>query len=161
MNQGNIFPVQTYRRGGFLISTNPDRLDLEVIHDFLANQAYWSPGITSEQVARFVQHSLCFGVYDIGHAAPRQIGFGRVITDFTTFAYLADVFILPDWRGQGVGQWLIQCILSHPELQGLRKWTLNTQDAHGLYQRFGFKINPHPEKHMVWRPRRAKQAGDQ
>ncbi|HEX6386774.1 MAG TPA: GNAT family N-acetyltransferase [Anaerolineae bacterium] len=151
MAPNHQFPIQEYRRTGFVVSTDPNRLDVDVIHNFLANEAYWSPGIAREVVARAMEHSLCFGVYD---GDGRQVGFARVITDFTTFAYLADVFMLRPYRGQGLGKWLVECMLAHPELQGLRKWTLNTQDAHGLYRRFGFQPNPHPENHLVYRPMR-------
>ncbi len=146
----DLFPIQEYNRDGFQISTDPARLDLDVIHNFLANEAYWSPGVAREKVARQMQHSLCFGLY----AGTQQAGFARVISDFTTFAYLADVFILLPFRGQGLGKWLVQTILAHPELQGLRRWTLHTQDAHSLYQRYGFKNDLHPENYLILRPNR-------
>jgi GNAT superfamily N-acetyltransferase len=135
-----------------LVRTDPARLDQAVIYDFLANESYWSPGITPEKVARLVRHSLCFGVYAPAENGLRQVGFARTITDFTTFAYLADVFVLRPYRGQGLGKWLIQCMLAHPELQGLRKWTLNTKDAYGLYRPFGFKPDPKPQNYLVFRP---------
>lgn len=141
----NLFPIQEYEWNGFQISTDPARLDLDVIHNFLANEAYWSPGVAREQVARQMRYSLCFGLY----AGTQQAGFARVISDFTTFAYLADVFILRPFRGQGLGKWLVQTILAHPELQGLRRFTLNTRDAHRLYRQFGFDNHPHPENHLV------------
>lgn len=144
----DLFPVQEYERGGFQISTDPARLDLAVIHDFLANEAYWSPGVAREKVARQMRHSLCFGLY----AGEQQAGFARIISDFTTFAYLADVFVLRPFRGQGLGKWLVQTILAHPDLQGLRKFTLNTQDAHGLYRQFGFDNDPKPENFLLFRP---------
>ncbi|MCP4424602.1 MAG: GNAT family N-acetyltransferase [Chloroflexi bacterium] len=144
----NLFPIQEYKRDGFVISTDPTRFDLDVIHAFLANEAYWSPDVPRETVARQMRHALCFGLYS-GEA---QAGFARVITDFTTFAYLADVFVLRPYRGRGLGKWLTLTILAHPELQGLRKWTLNTQDAHGLYQKFGFKNDPQPENYLLFRP---------
>lgn len=149
MALNHLFPVEECHRDGFLISTDPDKLDVDVIHHFLANEAYWSPGIAREVITRAMEHSLCFGVYDRNG---RQAGFARVITDFTTFAYLADVFILRPYRGRGLGKWLVQCMLAHPQLQGLRKWTLDTRDAHGLYQRFGFEPNPRPENYLVYRP---------
>jgi GNAT superfamily N-acetyltransferase len=144
----HLFPIQEYERDGFQISTDPARLDLAVIHDFLANEAYWSPGVAREKVARQMRHSLCFGVY----AAEQQAGFARIISDFTTFAYLADVFILRPFRGQGLGKWLVQTILAHPELRGLRRFTLNTQDAHDLYRQYGFVNDPHPENYLLFRP---------
>jgi GNAT superfamily N-acetyltransferase len=152
MTVNDDIPVYDYHRDGFLISTDPARLDLDVIHDFLANEAYWSPGVAREKVARAMRHSLCFGVYALEAAGARQVGFARVISDFTTFAYVADVFIVRPYRGQELGKWLVQCMLSHPELQGLRKWTLNTRDAHGLYEQFGFAPNPQPENHLLFRP---------
>jgi GNAT superfamily N-acetyltransferase len=142
------FPIQEYTRDGFQISTDPARLNVDVIHNFLANEAYWSPGVSREKVARQMKHSLCFGVY----AGDQQAGFARVISDFTTFAYLADVFILRPFRGQGLSKWLVQTILAHPELQGLRRFTLNTRDAHGLYRQFGFNNDPHPENYLLFRP---------
>jgi GNAT superfamily N-acetyltransferase len=143
-----LFPVQEFERDEFVISTDPARFDLDVIHHFLANEAYWSRGVAREKVVRQLQHSLCFGIF----SGAEQVGFARAITDFTTFAYLADVFVLRPYRGRGLGKWLISCMLAHPELQGLRRWTLNTQDAHGLYQRYGFKSEPKPENYLVFRP---------
>lgn len=152
MTLNHTFPPQVYNRDGFVISTDPARLDLDVIHDFLANEAYWSPGVAREKVERALEHSLCFGLYAVEPAGERQVGFARAITDVTTFAYLADVFVLRPYRGQGLGKWLVHCILAHPELQGLRRWTLNTRDAHGLYRPFGFVPNPNPENHLIYRP---------
>jgi GNAT superfamily N-acetyltransferase len=144
----DLFPVQEYTREGFVISTDPARLDRHLIHQFLADESYWSPGVPREKVERQMQHSFCFGVY----SGQQQVGFARVITDFAAFAYLADVFIIRPFRGRGLGKWLIECIIAHPELQGLRRWTLNTQDAHGLYGRYGFKQEPKPENYLVCRP---------
>ena len=115
------------------ISTDPERLDLDVIHGFLTD-CYWAQGIPRETVARSLRGSLCFGVYHAGV----QVGFARVITDRATFAYLADVFVLPAHRGHGLGKHLLARIKSHPDLQGLRRWFLGTRDAHGLYSQFGF-----------------------
>ena len=140
-----------WRRPPYTISTDRSRLDLDVIHDFLANEAYWSPGVDREVVARSLENALCFGIY---HGA-EQVGLARVISDFATFAYIADVFVRPSHRGQGLGKWLVETMLAHPELQGLRKWTLDTQDAHDLYARFGFVQAP-AGKHMEYRP--GKQA---
>ena len=141
-------PNLAVEKDGFQISTDPARLDLAVIHKFLANEAYWSPGVSLEKVARQLQFSLCFGVYK----GKQQVGFARVISDFTTFAYVADVFVLRPYRGLGLGKWLVQTILRHPELQNLRKFTLNTQDAHALYRQFGFDNDPRPENYLVFRP---------
>jgi len=133
---------------GYVISSDPARLDLDVIHGFIA-QSYWAKGIPRQLVSRMIQNSLCWGVY---HAAG-QIGFARVITDKATFAYLADVFILPEHRGKGLSKALVATILAHPDLQGLRRWMLVTADAQSLYEQFGFKVVPHPERHMeIHRP---------
>ena len=132
------------RRGEFLISTDPARLDLDVIHGFLTN-CYWSKGIPREVVARSIEHSLCFGVYD-GSGA--QVGFARVISDFATVAYLGDVFMLESHRGRGLSKWLMESITQHPALQGLRRWILLTRDAHGLYTKFGFTPVKAPERYM-------------
>ena len=121
-------------RGMYQISTNTSRLDISVIHRFLS-EAYWSPGIDRETVERSIEHSLPFGIY----LDTEQVGFARVISDRATFAYIADVFIVPTHRGQGLGKWLVDVILGHPELQGLRLWMLRTRDAHGLYEQFGFQ----------------------
>jgi N-acetylglutamate synthase-like GNAT family acetyltransferase len=120
--------------GRFLISTDKSKLDLDVIHEFLSH-SYWAAGIPRETVARSIENSLCFGVYD--HA--NQIGFARVVTDFATYAYVADVFILEPYRDRGLGKELMASIMTHPRLQGLRRWSLGTRDAQGLYAQFGFK----------------------
>lgn len=122
-------------RDGFTISTDPARLDLDVIHAFLIH-SYWAEGIPRGVVTRGIEHSLNFGLYAPDGA---QIGFARAITDRATFAYLGDVFVLEKWRGRGLGLWLVECVLAHPDLQGLRRWMLVTRDAHGIYERFGFE----------------------
>ena len=125
------------------ISSDPARLDLDAIHDFLS-QSYWSPGIPRSVVERAIANSLCFGVYRSGV----QVGFARVITDKATFAYLAEVFILSEHQGQGLAQRLLTEVLQHPELQGLRRMLLFTRDAHTLYAKFGFKPLANPERVM-------------
>jgi ribosomal protein S18 acetylase RimI-like enzyme len=133
---------------GYVISSDPALLNLEVIHGFIA-QSYWAKAIPKPLVERMIQNSLCWGVY---HRAA-QVGFARVITDKATFAYLADVFILPEHRGRGLSKVLVETILAHPDLQGLRRWMLVTADAQGLYEPFGFRAVPHPERHMeIHRP---------
>ena len=132
------------RRGEFLISTDPNRLDLDVIYEFLTN-CYWSKGIPREVVARSIEHSLCFGVYD-GNGV--QVGFARVVSDFATVAYLGDVFILETHRGRGLSKWLMESITQHPALQGLRRWILLTRDAPELYKKFGFTPVKAPERYM-------------
>lgn len=136
--------VVEFRRGDFLISTDPTRLDLDVIHGFLTN-SYWAKDIPRELVARSIEHSLSFGVYD-GSGA--QVGFARVISDFATYAYIADVFVLESDRGRGLGKSLMECILQHPALQGLRRWNLTTRDAHALYAQSGFRPLNFPERYM-------------
>jgi GNAT superfamily N-acetyltransferase len=125
------------------ITTDPSRLDLDVIHHFLA-RSYWAAGIPREIVARAVGRSLCFGAFD----GPDQVGFARVISDYATYAYVSDVFVLPSHRGRGVGKQLMAAIVAHPELQGLRRWTLFTRDAHGLYRQYGFAEPRYPERLM-------------
>lgn len=132
------------KQGNFFISTDVSRLDLGVIHSFLT-QSYWANGIPLDIVKKSIENSLCFGVYNQG----RQVGFARVITDYATFAYLADVFVLPSERGQGLSKWLMQTIKEHPKLQGLRRWMLATRDAHGLYEKYGFERVIDPDKLMV------------
>lgn len=132
-----------WNRGDYIISTDPARLDLEVIHDFLST-SYWATGRSVETISRSIGNSLAFGVYKQG----RQIGFARVITDYATLAWIADVFILDEFRGQGLSKWLMGVITTHPELQGFRRWILATKDAHGLYEKFGFTELRRPERWM-------------
>jgi GNAT superfamily N-acetyltransferase len=129
---------------GYEISTDPARLDLDVIHGFLRT-AYWSPGVERAVVEKAIRHSLVFGLYAPDGA---QVGFGRVVTDRAVFGYLADVFVLPDHRGQGLGVWLVETIVAHPDVQGLRRFILGTADAHGLYARFGFEPLLRPERFL-------------
>jgi ribosomal protein S18 acetylase RimI-like enzyme len=128
---------------GFEISTDPARLDIALIHEFLSG-SYWAQGRSRALVELSIKHSLCFGVYLAG----RQVGFARVISDCAVFAYMADVFVLPEFRGRGIGKELVRTILKHPDLQGLKVFLLRTRDAHGLYSRFGFGSVPHPEEMM-------------
>ena len=136
----------------YLISTDPAKLDLHLIHQFLSEHSYWARGIPRDVVARSIANSLCFGVYGGENATPIpdwcQVGFARVATDRATFAYLADVFILPEHRGQGLSKRLMEAILAHPDLQGLRRWMLATADAHELYRRYGFTALSHPDRFM-------------
>jgi GNAT superfamily N-acetyltransferase len=157
----NPIPIQEYGRPGFLISADPAKLDSTAVHDYLSNHSYWAKGISRETVARSLENSLCFGVYALNGRTRQQIGLARVITDYATFGYLSDVYILAEWRGQGLGKWLISVILAHPALQTVRKITLDTRDAHGLYTPFGFQINPTPEKHMVFRFQRTLTSPEQ
>ncbi|MEO8482858.1 MAG: GNAT family N-acetyltransferase [Acidobacteriota bacterium] len=131
------------RQDALLISTDPARLDVRAIHAYLT-RSYWASGIPLETVERCIQGAICFGVYDEG----RQIGFARVITDRATFAYLADVYILESHQGRGLGKWLMRVIMAHPDLQRLRRFSLATRDAHGLYAQFGFTPLRAPDRHM-------------
>jgi GNAT superfamily N-acetyltransferase len=120
-----------------------------LIHDFLANRSYWALGRPLEVARRSLEYSLCFGLYERG----KQVGFARVVTDRATFAWPCDVFVLEAYRGRGLSKWLIESVMSHPDLQGLRRVLLGTREAHGLYERFGFKPLADPIGFMeVFRP---------
>jgi GNAT superfamily N-acetyltransferase len=125
------------------ISTDKSKLQIEVIHNFVT-QSYWGKGRTKEEVAQTIAHSLCFGVYQ----NEQQIGFARVATDYTVFAYLMDVFILPEYRGNGYSKQLMDAVVKDEALKKCRTWLLKTSDAHGLYKQFGFQELLHPEKLM-------------
>ncbi|MEK4066192.1 GNAT family N-acetyltransferase [Peribacillus sp. FSL R5-0717] len=136
---------------GFSISTNKKYLDVDVIHDFLIHEAYWSKGITKETVIKSIENTtLCFGVYkgEIGNEGCDQVGFARVITDLATYAYLCDVFILPDYRKLGLSKWLMDVITDHSELKKVRRFMLATNDAHSLYKKYGFNEIDKPELFM-------------
>jgi GNAT superfamily N-acetyltransferase len=141
--------AQEWKRGDYTISTDPKRLDLKTIHDYLSNQSYWAPGIPMETVQRSIQNSLPFGLYH----KDKMAGFGRVITDYATFGYIGDIFVLDEHRGQGLSKWMVELMLAHPDLQGFRRWILLTRDAQGLYKRFGFVMPLNPERYMErWTP---------
>jgi len=136
-----------HERDGYEISTDPDRLDVDAIHRFLSEEAYWSPAdVPRERVDRAIAGSLCFGIY-----APdgSQAAFGRAVTDYASFAFVADVFVLGPHRGRGLGVWLIEAMVGHPDLAPVRRFVLATADAHGLYRRFGFAALPDPERYMA------------
>ena len=135
--------IPEHRKGKFVISTDKERIDLDIVHGFLT-ESYWASGIPREVVARSIKNSLCFGVYGDG----KQVGFARVISDYATYAYIGDVFVLESYRGHGLGKWLMECVMRHPRLQGLRRWGLATSDAHGLYAKFGFTPLKTPDRHM-------------
>ncbi len=149
------------RRGELLVSTDAARLDPDVIYRFLTT-CYWAKGISRDVVGKSIQHSLCFGIYDEGDGnsavpataarsgAPRarQVGFARVISDYATIAYLGDVFVVENYRGRGLSKWMMECMMQHPLLQGLRRWILLTRDAHELYAKFGFTRLKAPERYM-------------
>jgi GNAT superfamily N-acetyltransferase len=132
-----------WRREGFVISTDRDRLDRTAIHAFLAD-TYWARDIPRSVVDRSIENSMTFGLF----AGDRQVGFARVITDRATFAYVADVFIVPSHRGRGLAQWLMEVIRAHPDLQGLRRWVLLTRDAHQLYRKVGFASVENADRYM-------------
>jgi GNAT superfamily N-acetyltransferase len=133
-----------WNQGEYTISTDPARLDIAMIHQYLSTSSYWAAGRPLELVRRSIRHSLPFGVY----RGTAQIGFARVVTDYATFAWLADVFVLPEFQGQGIGKWLVGVIVEHPSLQGLRRFVLTTKDAHGLYAQYGFGPLSTPERFM-------------
>ena len=131
-----------------MLSTDPARLDLALIHQYLSEESYWARGIPFEVVRRSIDNSICFGIYKNG----QQVAFSRVISDLATYAWIGDVFVLPAQRKQGLGKWLVEAMLQHPDLQGLRRWTLATSDAHDFYARYGFSPIEQPERLMEMRP---------
>jgi len=135
-------------RDDFAISTDRQRLDLDVVHDYLAS-SYWAAGMPRAVLERGIENSLAFGIY----RRDEQVGFARVITDLATYAYLSDLFVLEEYRGQGLSKWLMECILAHPGLQGLRRFALFTRDAQGLYERYGFAPSRSPSTYLErWTP---------
>jgi len=138
-----------WHRDNYTISTDRTRLDMEMLVRFLHDEAYWAKGRSREVIERSIAHSENFGVYcKQEDGTEEQVGFARLVTDYATFGYLCDVFILPSERGHGLGKWLMQCILVHPELQGFKWWYLRTRDAHGLYKQFGFRPLAEPDRSM-------------
>ena len=131
-------------RGNYTIDTDKSKLDLNAIQLFLTNESYWAKERTLEQTTKAIENSICFGLYN----ETRLIGFARVVSDQATFAYIGDVFVIGEFRGQGLSKWLMEMMLEHPDLQGLRRWIFATQDAHGLYRQFGFEELKHPERWM-------------
>ena len=130
--------------GEYSIDTDKERLQLDVIQKFLVDDSYWAQGRTIEQTQRALDNSVCFGLYH----EDKQIGFARVVSDFATFAYLGDVFVLKEFRRRGLSKWLMETIISQPELQGLRRWVLATRDAHTLYEKYGFHSLKFPDRWM-------------
>ncbi len=133
-----------WQKGEYTISTDPARLQIDAIHNFLTQESYWAKERTLEQTRTAIKNSLPFGVY----TGENLIGFARVVTDYATFAYVGDVFILEEFRGQGLSVWLMETILNHPDLQGFRRWLLATRDAHALYEKFDFTALKFPERWM-------------
>ncbi len=147
--------IYTAQKDNFIISTDKEKLQLPVIHTYLSEESYWAKNISMELVQKTIDGSYCFGLYDISDktiSGGKQIGYARVITDYATFGYLADVFIVKPCRGKGLSKWLIEEIMACPALQGFRRWMLATKDAHGLYTQFGFTPLPHPERIMQFNP---------
>jgi GNAT superfamily N-acetyltransferase len=138
--------MKTYEavNNGFLISTDKSKLDITFIHHYLSAASYWAKNIPLQYVQRSIEHSFCFGIYKNSE----QAGFARLITDYTTYAYLADVFIATPYRGMGLSKWMIEYITTNPEVQGLRRWMLATRDAHTLYEKFGFAAPDKPQNIM-------------
>jgi len=133
------------RRDGFTITTDPKLFDIDAIHEFLSEKAYWCLGVPRPVLENAIDRSLCFGLLE----GRRQIGFARMVTDRATFAWLCDVYVIESHRGRGLGDWLIATVLEHPDLQGLRRMVLATRDAHALYRRNGFEALPMPERWMA------------
>ncbi|QEC65703.1 GNAT family N-acetyltransferase [Mucilaginibacter ginsenosidivorans] len=129
---------------GYSISTDKSLIDFDAVYNYLENESYWAKGVTAERLRKAIDNSMCFGIHKDG----KQAGFARVVTDKATFAYLCDVFVLDAYRGIGLSKWLMQTIMEHPELKGLRRWSLATSDAHGLYQQFGFVPLSKPDNWM-------------
>lgn len=136
--------AHVWQRNEYEISDDRLRLDLKLIHKYLSTESYWATGRDTQTVERSIQNSLSFGVYKNG----KQVGFARVLTDYATFAWIADVFVLTEHRGQGLSKWLMEVILAHPDLQGFRRWVLATKDAHELYRKYGFQELKRPERWM-------------
>ena len=147
---------ELWQRGEYTISTDPSRLDINLIHDFISNDSYWGRGRARDVVQRSIENSIVFGVYE----RDQQVGFARVVTDYATFAWVADVFVVPEHRGRGLSKWLMEIIIAHPKLQGFRRWVLATKDAHGLYERFGFIPLHRPERWMERPDPNMKEAPD-
>jgi GNAT superfamily N-acetyltransferase len=131
-------------RGTLRLSTLAEEMDVDAVHAYLSGESYWARGIPRAVVARAIQHSLCVGVFD----GAAQVAFARAITDRATYAYLADVYVLEPYRGRGVSKWMMETLVAHPDLQGLRRWGLMTKDAHGLYAQFGFTPLADPDRAM-------------
>lgn len=138
--------IQSWPKDDFICTTDKSKLQIEAIHQFLGERSYWAKGRSLEAVKRSIDNSLCFGIY----LQEKQVAFARVVTDYTIYAYLLDVFVMEDQRGVGLGKFLMNCIMDHPELKGIKRWMLGTEDAHGLYEKYGFaplkKIEIHMER---------------
>ncbi|MGH9823066.1 MAG: GNAT family N-acetyltransferase [Blastocatellia bacterium] len=145
-----------WQRDEFVISTDKRRLDLDLIHGYLSGESYWATGRPRDVTERSIENSLAFGIYK----GSRQVGFARVITDYATLAWIADVFVLQEFRGQGLSKWLMDVMITHPGLQGFRRWLLATKDAHGLYQKYGFGELRNPGRWMERHDRNCIESPD-
>src|ERR1700719_2950776 len=135
------YPDRT--NGSYSVTADRGRIDVDAVHAFLT-RSFWARGISKALVAKSIEHSLCFGVFD----QQAQVAFARVVTDYSTYAYLCDVYVVEEYRDQGLGKWMMEFVMAHPGLQGLRRFQLVTRDAHGLYTRFGFGAPDYPERQM-------------
>lgn len=151
--------MQSWKRGRFVVSTDPALLDVDVVHRWLSESSYWVPGIPRAVVGHAMEHSLNCGLY--ADDGTRQIGLARLITDYSTFVYVCDVFVLGEFRGQGLGIWLMECVAMHPDLQGMRRWMLGTKDAHALYEKTGFTSVAPPDRWMEKFERNIYRKGEQ
>ena len=153
-----IINDDTFLKKGFTISTDSNLIDFDAVYNYLCNESYWAKGIPVDTLKRAVAGSMCFGIYKEN----RQAGFARVVTDKATFAYICDVFIFADFRHLGLSKWLMQTIRRHPELQGLRRWSLATADAHSLYAQFDFKPISRPDSWMeIFTPYNLQDRGNE
>jgi GNAT superfamily N-acetyltransferase len=151
-----IMNEDSFAKKGFSISTDKSLIDFETVYNYLSNDSYWAKGMPAEKLRKAIENSICFGVYQHN----KQVGFARVVTDKATFAYLCDVFILVDYRRLGLSKWLMQTIKQYPELQGLRRWSLATVDAHNLYTQFGFVPISRPDRLMeIYTPYKLQDQG--
>jgi GNAT superfamily N-acetyltransferase len=151
-----IMNDNVFLKKGFNISTDKSLIDFETVYHYLENDSYWAKGLPAGVFKKAIENSICFGIYQ----HDKQAGFARVVTDKATFAYICDVFILPGYRRLGLSKWLIQTIKQYPELQGLRRWSLATADAHGLYEQFGFTTISKPESWMeIFTPYKLQDQG--
>jgi GNAT superfamily N-acetyltransferase len=135
---------ERWTRGDYEIRTGVEPVDLDAVHQFLSNESAWAKGISKDLVRRCVENSLCFSLFH----SNKQVGFARVISDFATIAYIGDVFVLDEHRGKGLGDWLVERILAHPALRGMRRWILVTDSAHALYAKHGFRVVAQPGTFM-------------
>lgn len=146
MTAGQPKAIHTARRGDYLLSTDPERIDMDIVHGFLARDSYWAKGLALETLRRALDHSLVIGIYT---PDGEMVAFARLVTDYAMFAYLRDVFTLPPHRGQGLASWLALEIRNHPELATVGTWMLATQDAHAVYEKAGYRLAPQPGNYMT------------